>query len=161
MHRLRLLLIALAVLLAMPQAFAADKSAEAFLRTIYGKAYISKHAKGVEIESRTQLLRYFTPAVTDLIEADESEAAKHGDVPTLDGDPFIGAQDWQIDKFDIAVRAIDAGHASATVRFDNLGSHRTVLVTLVRGGGGWRIDDVDWGGEAGTLRGLYKPAAKH
>jgi hypothetical protein len=154
-------LIALFALLAMAPAFAADRTAEAFLRTIYGKPYIGKHAKGVEFESRAQLLRYFTPAVTDLIEADEAEAAKHQDVPTLDGDPFIGAQDWEIARFDIAVRAIDADHASATVRFDNLGDHRTVLVTLVRAKSDWRIDDVDWGGDAGTLRGLYKPAPKH
>src|SRR5579862_7095986 len=57
-------------------AFAQDKSAETFLRSIYGKAYIGKHAKGVDIDTRAQLDRYFTPDLAKRIDDDATTAAK-------------------------------------------------------------------------------------
>ena len=137
-------------------------SAEAFLRSIYGKAYIGKNAKGVDVDTRAQLDRYFVPDLAKSIDDDAKSAAKRGDIGELDGDPFIGAQDMEIAAFDISVQAADATHATGTVRFENLGDARTVIVTLVRLTTGWRIVDIDWGGDAGTLRALFaKPASKH
>lgn len=161
MNRVRSLLIAFIALFAITPAFAADQSAEAFLRTIYGKAYIGKHAKGVDVDTRARLDRYFAPDLAKSIDDDAKSAAKRGDIGELDGDPFIGAQDMEIAAFDISVQATDATHATGTVRFKNLDDARTVIVTLVRLKAGWRIADIDWGGDAGTLRGLFaKPTAK-
>jgi hypothetical protein len=139
-------------------AFAQDKSAENFLRSIYGKAYIGKHAKGVDIDTRAQLDRYFTPELARRIDDDATIAAKRGDIGELDGDAFIGAQDFEIASFDISVQATDATHATGTVRFRNLGDARTVVVTLVRLKPGWRIADIDWGGDAGKLSTLFAHA---
>jgi|GEM_PF-378274 len=136
-------------------AFAQDKSAETFLRSIYGKAYIGKHAKGIDIDTRARLDRYFTPELAKAIDDDATKAAKSGDIGELDGDAFIGAQDFEIASFDISIQATDATHATGTVRFKNLGDARTVVVTLVRLKPGWRIADIDWGRDAGKLSALY------
>jgi len=147
------------VLFALPlAAFAQDKSAETFLRSIYGKAYIGKNAKGVDIDTRARLDRYFTPELARRIDDDATSAAKRGDIGELDGDAFIGAQDFEISKFDISVQATDATNATGTVRFNNLGDARSVVVTLVRLKSGWRIADIDWGGQAGKLSDLFAHA---
>ena len=148
-------LLAFAFVVLPLAAFAQDKSAETFLRSIYGKAYIGKTAKGVDIDTRARLDRYFTPELAKRIDADATTAAKHGDIGELDGDAFIGAQDFEIAAFDIAVQTTDATHATGTVRFTNLGDARTVIVTLVRLKPGWRIADIDWGGQAGKLSALF------
>lgn len=151
--------IAFAFALLSCASFAQDTSAETFLRSIYGKAYIGKNAKGVDIDTRARLDRYFTPELAKRIDTDAKAAAKNGDIGELDGDAFIGAQDFEISAFDISVQATDATHATGTVRFTNLGDARTVVVTLVRLRSGWRIADIDWGGQAGKLSALF-PGAK-
>ncbi len=162
MRHFRNWLIALVAFFSALPALAADGSAEAFLRTIYGKPYIGKNAKGIDIDTRAQLDRYFAPDLAKRIDDDAKSAAKRGDIGELDGDPFIGAQDMEIAAFDISVQAVDATHATGTVRFKNLGDARTVIVTLMRLTVGWRIVDIDWGGDAGTLRALFaKPVSKH
>ena len=78
------------------------------------------------------------------------------DVPTLDADPLVDAQDWEIRSFDIQVTAVDGDQANAVVKFDNTGEHKVLHIQLVRIAGNWRIHDIDYGGGEGTLRGLYK-----
>ena len=148
-------LLALAFAFVSLAAFAQDKSAETFLRSIYGKAYIGKNAKGVDIDTRARLDRYFTPELARRIDDDATIAAKHGDVGELDGDAFIGAQDFAIAAFDVSIQTTDATHATGIVRFTNLGDARTIIVTLVRLKPGWRIADIDWGGQAGKLSALF------
>jgi hypothetical protein len=88
--------------------------------------------------------------------SDFIRAKKADDVPTLDADPFIDAQDWEIKSFDIQVTAVDGDHANALIEFDNTGEHKLLHIQLVRIAGNWRIHDIDYGGGEGTLRGLYK-----
>ena len=139
-------------------AMAADKPAEAFVNGIYSH-YIGKNAKGVMIDTHKQLEKYFEPSLAALIEKDEAAAAKAGDVPNLDGDPFIDAQDWEIKSFDIKVDHQGDDKAMATVKFKNTGDAKLIRVNLVHLKNGWRISDVVWNGDECTLRGLYtKPA---
>lgn len=141
---------------AMPlAAFAQDKTAETFLRSIYGKPYIGKNAKGVDIDTSAKLYRYFVPELAKQIDDDAKTAAKNGDIGQLDGDPFIGAQDFEIRSFDVQVHNVDETTAIGTVTFSNLGTQRKVLVSLKRLKVGWRIQDVDWG-EGGKLSALYR-----
>jgi Protein of unknown function (DUF3828) len=147
---------ALALLLAQVPAFAQDRSAETFLRSIYGKAYIGKDANGVDVSTRANLDRYFVPELAAKIDADGAAAAKRGDIGELDGDPFVGAQDWQIKSFDISVRNVDAETATGTIRFSNSGMQAQITVALKRLKTGWRIQDIDWG-EGGKLSSLFKP----
>jgi hypothetical protein len=148
-------LLALVFLSVQVSAFAQDRSAETFLRSIYGKAYLGKNSDGIDISTRAKLDRYFVPQLVAKIEADIAATAKSGGgVGELDVDPFIDAQDWQIESFDINVRNDDASNATGTIRFSNLGTPMRIVVSLKRLKTGWRIQDIDWG-ESGKLSALF------
>jgi hypothetical protein len=137
---------------------AAEPSAKSFVEAIYA-AYKGKNGNGIPLDSDAAVKRYFEPKLAALINKDRKDAAKRGDVSTLEGDPFIDAQDWQIDAVDIAVRDTAADTASATVSFMNIDKQTTVILDLVKLREGWRIADIAWERETGdrkeTLRGLF------
>src|SRR6266436_1620428 len=76
-------------------AVAANASATAFVTKIYD-AYKGKNSKGILIDTDAAIRRYFEPSLAALISKDEKDAARRHDVGTLDSDPFIDAQDWDI-----------------------------------------------------------------
>jgi hypothetical protein len=132
---------------------AADSGAKGFVETIYN-AYKGKNAKGVSLASDAAVRRYFEPKLAAIIIKDQKEAARHGDVPTLDGDPFINAQDWEIKAVDIAMHDETGDKAGATVSFRNLDVMTTVELDLVRLRDGWRIAEITWDDNR-TLRGVF------
>jgi hypothetical protein len=134
-------------------AFAAEPSARNFLNGIYA-AYKGKNSKGIALDSHAAYARYFTPALARLIEDDAAAAAKAGDVPSLDGDPFIDAQDWQINSFTIAVKDTAPDKALGTVKFKNQKQNVAVDLDLVKLKDGWRIDEIRT--KTGSLRDLLK-----
>jgi len=89
-----------------------------------------------------------------LIEDDAAAAAKAGEVPSLDGDPFIDAQDWQINSFTIAVKDTGPDKALGTVKFKNQKENVAVELDLVKLKDGWRIDEIRT--KTGSLRDLLK-----
>jgi hypothetical protein len=131
---------------------AAEPSAKAFLEAIYG-AYKGKDSKGAPLATDADVRRYFEPKLAALIIKDRKDAARRGDVGALDGDPFIDAQDWQIESVDVTVRESAADKASATVSFVNVDKPTTVLLDLVKLKQGWRIADITWDRKE-SLRGL-------
>ena len=131
---------------------AATGSANDFLTAIY-QHYVGKAGEsGLPLDSDADIRRYFAPSLAALMIADRAAAAKNDDVPTLDGDPFIDAQDWEIKDLHIAVSEAGADHATGTVMFKNIDSPVTITLDLVRTPRGWRIDDIHW--PEGALRGL-------
>jgi Protein of unknown function (DUF3828) len=118
---------------------AAEPSAKAFVEGIYA-AYKGKDARGVSLDSNAAVRRYFEPKLAALIIKDRKEA--RGEVGKLGADPFIDAQDWEIDAVDIAIREIAPDKASATVSLTSLGEQRTVVLALVKLKMGWRIADI-------------------
>jgi Protein of unknown function (DUF3828) len=151
---LRPLVLAIACVLPLAaSAIAADDaSPDKFLATIYQR-YEGKNAKGVDIDGKAALARYFEPSLVALIAADEAAAAKRCDVPELDGDPFVDAQDWEISGLKIATTMEGAGRAIATVSFRNFDEPHSVTIKLVKLRAGWRIADILWA--EGSLRRLY------
>ena len=137
---------------------AAEPSATAkgFVEKIYG-TYVGsseKGANGVDLDTPADIKRYFTPGLASLILEDEAAAEKSGEPPTLDGDAFIGHQDWDIAGLTVDVK--EAGtKAKATVSFINFGKAEKVLIELLKVGAEWRIADIQWG-DASTLRGLFR-----
>jgi hypothetical protein len=129
---------------------AADPSAVSFVKAIYAH-YQGKDANGLALESDAAVRRYFAPGLAALIIKDRRDA--HGEVGKLDSDPFVDAQDWEIDAVDVAVSEVAADKARATVAFNSLGRAQTVILDLVKLKGSWRIADITWDGNA-TLRGL-------
>jgi hypothetical protein len=137
-------------------AVAADPAANAFVAGIYA-AYKGKDANGVALDSDTALRRYFEPSLAALIGKDQKAAARRHDAPTLDGDPFVDAQDWDIAAVDISVADTADNAARATASFKNAGTPTTVVLDLVKVDGHWRVSDITWqhDGKPETLRGLY------
>jgi hypothetical protein len=148
---------ALTVALAPVGTAVADPAAKAFLEKIFA-AYKGKNSKGISLDSDAMLRLYFDPGLAALIIKDRKDANKRGDVPELDGDPFVNAQEWEIGPVDIAVRDTAPDKASATVKFSNFKMPTTLVYDLVKLKGGWRIADITWQeGDGGneTLRGLF------
>jgi Protein of unknown function (DUF3828) len=146
-------------MLALVQADAAraDDAAKAFLEKIFA-AYKGKNSKGVVIDSAAQLRLYFEPSLVALVVKDEAAAKKRGDVPTLDGDPFVNAQDWEIAGVAITVEDFAPDKAKGIVKFTNFKMPQTVIYDLVKLKDGWRIADITWPedpSDTRTLRSLY------
>jgi len=149
-RRVVLMAISLAVALVAPGVRAADPAAQSFVQTIYDQ-YKGKDAKGVDLTGDGAVRRYFAPALAALIIKDRRQA--RGEVGKLGSDPFIDAQDWEIEGVEVAVRDTAAGKARATVSFKNLGQPETVILDLVKLKQNWRIADITWDGKE-TLRGV-------
>jgi hypothetical protein len=145
--------------LVMPWGLAAagDAVATAFVTKIYD-AYKGKDAKGVTLDAEADYRRYFEPSLVALIIKDQKAAAKRKDVPTLDGDPFVDAQDWDITALDIAVTDAPPDKAVATVTFKNSDEPVKVVLNLVKVKNDWRIADIlsTRDGKTESLRGLFK-----
>jgi hypothetical protein len=134
-------------------AIAESTSPRAFLEAIY-KPYLAKKYKGADYSKPANLRRYFEPKLANAIIADMAAAAKRQEVSTLDGDPFIDAQDWEIADLAIDVKLDSTTKAAATVDFTNLRKPKTIKLDLVKTAGGWRIADIN--SASGSLRQLFK-----
>jgi hypothetical protein len=134
----------------------ADPAVTVFVTKIYD-SYKGKDSKGVSIGTEAEIRRLFEPSLAALIARDQKAAAKRGDVGTLDGDPFIDAQDWDIPAFDVAVNDLPPGKAVATVTFRNIGEPVKIVLNLVKVGNDWRIADIIWTRKQGptSLRSLF------
>jgi hypothetical protein len=144
------------LLFALATAQAAPQSAKDFLTEIYShyRGDVDTTAKGIMLDKPADIRRYFAPDLAALIIADDAAAAKRGDVPELDGDPFVDAQDWNITKLAIHMDSETDSKARATVSFENYKKPDVVRLDLVRTSAGWRISDIVW--KEGSFRGLYK-----
>jgi hypothetical protein len=142
--------------IACAPALAADAAATAFVTKIYD-AYKGKGSKGISIASEAAVQRYFESSLAAMIIKDQKTAARKHDAPSLDGDPFIDAQDWEISAFDIAVTDAPPDKAVATVSFKNIDQQTKILLDLVKAKNDWRIANITWqrDGKAETLRALY------
>jgi len=151
----RMLVAAAIVLFAMP-VLAADGSATAFVSGIYD-TYMGSGAKGLALDTERTVRHYFEPSLAALIIKDRKNAARHGEVGQLDGDPFVDAQDWNIDKFDIEVTDTGPGKAKATVKFINLDQPATIVLDLVKIKNEWHISDITSlrDGKPESLRALF------
>lgn len=143
------------LLLIAVRADAAPQSAKDFLNTIYSHYQgDDKTARGVFLDKPADYRRYFSPDLAALMIADAEAAAKRGDVPELDGDPFVDAQDWEITHLKIRVDSETDKDAKATVTFDNVKKPQSVRLNLIHTNEGWRTSDIFW--KEGSLRDLYK-----
>jgi hypothetical protein len=146
--------ICASLILVMAGAAAAqDVSAKAFVEAIY-KPYLNKKFKGIDYSKPATLRRYFEPVLANAIIADMKSAGKRNEVPTLDGDPFIDAQDWEIDNLAVEVKAAGARKAVATVKYTNIREPKVVTLDLVNTRSGWRIAEMN--APSGSLRKLFK-----
>ncbi|HWU25752.1 MAG TPA: DUF3828 domain-containing protein [Rhizomicrobium sp.] len=154
----RIALVLPMLLLLASGAGAAQQTAKQFLDSIYSH-YLgdaSTTGKGIFLDKAADYRRYFTKDLAEIMIADAEAAAKKGDVPTLDGDPFVDAQDWTITELSIHIDSQTEAKARATVHFKNFKEATTIRLDLARAPDGWRISDIFY--KEGSLRGLYKKA---
>jgi hypothetical protein len=137
-------------------AAAADGSPRAFVAAIYD-AYVGKNGDGVPMDSNQKIQRYFEPSLAAQMVKDQNDAAQRKEVSTLDFDPFVDAQDWDIAAYNVTVSDKGADKASATVTFNNFGKPQTVVLDLVKIKNDWKISDIAWTPHENpnTLRALY------
>lgn len=135
---------------------AADASAHDFVAAIYDN-YVIKERNGVALDSDAKVRRYFEPSLAALILKDRKHAARRNEVGTLDFDPFVDAQDWEISDLSIAVQEASPGKAQAAVKFKNVDRPSVVTLDLVKAGKVWRISNVTWQPheQPDNLRALY------
>ncbi len=139
-----------ALLLATPFAASAQaKTPQTFLESLY-QPYRQKGFKG---QPYWEPRRFFAADLAAAIEADMKAAKQRKEPPTLDGDPFVDAQEWEITDLTIATSASE-GKAQGAISFKNLGEPKALAVLLVQTPQGWRISDIV--GASGSLRKLYK-----
>jgi hypothetical protein len=130
----------------------ASDDPQAFVAAIYER--YANGGDGMVLDDAQTIRALFEPRLAELIIADGEEAAAAGDVPRMDGDMFIDAQDWDITDLTVAVEAVTPDRAEGHVAFANFGAPKRVDLQLVRGeDGGWRIRDILWA--ESSLRGLY------
>ena len=152
-RRLAFALPLLALPLALPSvvARAQEQAPIDFVKAIY-EPYRQAKFKGQPYD---QPRRFFAPDLAAAIERDFAEAKKRNEPPTLDGDPFLDAQDWKVEAISYAVEhSADKTKAAASVAFISIGEPRGVVLSLVKTPQGWRISDII--AASGSLRALYK-----
>ncbi len=154
---MRRLLFALLLFFTATPAFAGEQTPLAFVQWIYSHYQGGDHGQqGVFLDKPSEVRRYFAAPLADRIIADDAAAARRDEVPALDSDPFIDAQDWEITGIAIHIDSQDARAAHATVCFENFKKPQTVRLELMHTPAGWRVSEVIWPGDEGTLTGLYR-----
>lgn len=108
---------------------------------------------GIVLDTPEDVRRWFEPELAGLLIDDDAQATEAGDVPSLDGDPFVDAQDFDIKDLKISIESEAADVARAKVSFTNFGEAKTIGYDLIMTGSGWRIRDIEW--PEGTLRGIF------
>jgi hypothetical protein len=127
----------------------AEATAQAFVETLY-QPYLNAGFQG---QPYGDTARFFVPALAQAMDRDKREAKRRNEVPPLNGDPFVDAQDWEISKLSIDVRA-SGDAATARVSFQNFRQAKRVLLELVKTPAGWRIAEIK--APSGSLKALYK-----
>ena len=145
---LRTTLLAASLVLAAcaaPQSGGFD-SPQALLDDIYGQYADKPAGSGIDMAAPGIVARYFTLETAALIEADAARAKAADEAPVLNGDPFVGSQDWQITDLDKAVaKSAEPDQTMAIVKFMNYGQPAEVKLHLAQSAKGWQIADIDWG----------------
>ncbi|WP_422036512.1 DUF3828 domain-containing protein [Reyranella sp.] len=147
----RVMLGGLVAALAGTDVLAQAATAQAFVESLY-RPYL---AKGFQGQPYGDTARFFVPALAQAIDRDNREARRRNEVPSLNGDPFVDAQDWEISTLSIDVTANDDA-ATARVSFQNFGEAKRVVLELARTPAGWRIAEIR--APSGSLKALYKLA---
>ena len=110
-------------------------------------------------KSRASLDRYFVKSLADLIWKDSVTSAKNNEVGVIDGDPLYNAQDTEIKKFAIGRAVVKDDTAVVPVTFTNFGKKEKITFNMKKVAGVWKVDDIVYGGDAGTLRKWFKDSA--
>lgn len=140
------------LLLVLPLGLAAcnDNSEDApqphdFVAELYSHYQGKGPGAGLDYSSKDVLEEYFTADMAAAITAAAEKAAAAGEAPALAGDPFVGAQEWEVKNLKIEIEASVPGQTRADISFQSLDEVQGLTFDLVLIGGAWKIADIDWG----------------
>jgi hypothetical protein len=102
-------------------------------------AYAPYSDRGMDFPDPTEL---YSPTLKQLWD-DMAAKSEDADMPILDFDPLINAQDYELTEFIIADPAIAGDNATVAVSFDNFGEPQELHFELVKRMDGWKIDDIE------------------
>ncbi len=111
------------------------QSAKAFLTSIY-KDYVPARRN-----TPTVWGRWIAPSLEAVLKRDY-EITPKDEMPSLNGDPICGCQEWEITSVAITVRGDDDGEAVGTPSFLNFGRPSRIRFRLQATNKGWRIADI-------------------
>ena len=140
--------------IAATAATAQGSSPQAFLESIYKVYRNNSNAKGVDTSKPDVVRRHFATPIAKAMLKDQADARKRDEVPLLNADPFIDAQDWQIANLTIEIKDATRRKATGVVSFTNAREPKTVTLDLIKTGDGWRIAEIR--APSGSLKELYK-----
>src|SRR5260370_450885 len=105
---------------------AQQQTPQGFLQALYDP-YLKRDFKG---QPYWETARFFAPDLARAMDRDMRQAKQQKQPPTLNGDPFVDAQDWQVS--DLVVRASGAGEtATGVVSFANFVQPKRLAIALV------------------------------
>lgn len=113
-----------------------DQSPEDMLRGLY--VQYDAHAHGHQphhVDARALMTPQLARAYARVTHAEP------GDVPPLDWDVFVNAQDYDVQHLSLTVTPTGKTEL-VTAAFDNLGQPATVIYAFAHTPAGWRIDDI-------------------
>ncbi len=141
-------------------AVAAGDGPEEVIRALY-RAHRPWDHKGLDLDSRAVLSKYFSPELTKLFlkNAQLEQDCPKGDLCGLEFDPIIGAQDFD-EHLNFKLRITEAtppqtGRFEARFKLFNEGTpeqEQVIVFQLVQLKNGWRIDDIIYTKDKASLR---------
>ena len=149
-----LVLLGAGLIVAETAAVAQGASPLTFLEGVYKGYRNNNNAKGIDYSRPEVIRRYFAPPLAKAMLKDFADAKKKDEVPSLNGDPFIDAQDWDIADLKIGMKDASRRKATGVVTFTNAKEPRTLTLDLIKTGDGWRITEIK--APSGSLRELFK-----
>lgn len=87
-----------------------------------------------------EMTELFSPTLKQLW---DDMVARSQEMPIIDFDPFINAQDYELSELVIADPAVEGDRATVAASFLNFGEPHEMRFTLVRRAEGWKIDDIE------------------
>lgn len=133
-------------------------AAEALVADLY-KAHKGRNSPFFQAKNRALVDKYFTKPLADLIWNDAVASDKSNEVGVLDGDPLYNAQDMEIKNFAIGHADVKGDSATVPVTFINFKEKQAINFHLKLVNNAWKIDDIEYGGDAGSLRKWFKDSA--
>lgn len=138
---------------------AQEVGADALVRDLYrvhAEEFRTSRFRIMSGKDRKLLDKYFDKNLADLIWKDLTTHV--GEVGVLDFDPFYNAQDADIKNLKVSPAVVEGDKATATVTFTNYGKKETLIYTLVKQNGAWKISDINYG-EGNTLLKFFAEGA--
>lgn len=108
-----------------------------FVSKVYEPYMDDKDADPVQPEGS----EIYSKRLRALLDKDAADTPE-GEVGRLDFDPIVDGQDWEIGGLTLKEVYRSGGEARVRTDFANFGKPRSLLFSLVREDGAWRIDDI-------------------